>query len=36
MPKCTPAVKAAAGLQPTVRAKGEPFLELLEWKAFLT
>lgn len=30
MPKRTPAVKAVARLQPTVRAKGEPFLDLLE------
>ena len=28
MPKRTPAVKAVARLQPTVRAKGEPFLDL--------
>jgi len=29
MPKRTPAVKAVARLQPTVRAKGELFLDLL-------
>jgi hypothetical protein len=35
MPKRTPAVKAVARLQPTVRAKGEPFLDILETTVFL-